>query len=396
MKFIKSHKIVILVILLAFVGASYFLVNYLALNKAPVEKGEVVTLQTTPTPKSTPSAPVSYKIVPYVEGLYVPWSIVFTSPSRILVDERNGNVREVVNGKLNPTPIFHFDETAEVDESGLLGMTLHPDYKSNKYVYFCVTYRNNGNLTDKIERMVDNGSTLSRDKLIFDNIPAAHYHAGCRIKFGPDGKLYITSGDATTKTLPQDTNSLGGKILRINDDGSIPADNPFGNAVWSYGHRNPQGIAWIGSVMYETEHGPSGNDGPGGGDEINTIKKGANYGWPIVSHKQHKDGMEDPKLEFTPAEAPSGATFYDGRVFPQFKDNFFFTALKGAGIFRVTLNEGNFEQILSYEKMNIDVGRVREVEEGPDGLIYFATSNRDGRGTIRPGDDKIYRLEPNQ
>ena len=366
------------------------------LPQGGIQPGKIVSLLPTSKNSQENVEPVDYKIVEFARGLYVPWSMVFTSAERMLVSERNGNIREIVNGKLNPNSLIALPEVAEVAESGLMGLTIHPNYYSNKYVYACLTYETAGGMADKIERFIDNGSSLARDRIILDSFPAARFHAGCRIKFGPDGKLYVTTGDATVKQDAQDLNSLAGKILRMNDDGSVPADNPFpGSLIWSYGHRNPQGISWHpeSGTLFETEHGPSGNDGPGGGDEVNVVKKGLNYGWPVVSHERSQAGMESPKLVFTPAEAPSGATFYSGKVFPQFKNNFFFTALRGAGLFRVVVNEGNPEEIVSYEKMDISFGRIRDVIEGPDGLIYFSTSNRDGRGNVRDGDDKIYRFE---
>lgn len=386
-------KAILAVVVIVLVGIVLYLNYAYGIAQQRVSPGSIVNLIPTPQKTSESTEPVEYEIVEVARGLHVPWSLVFTSADRILVAERNGNIRAVLNRNVSE-PLIHLNEVVEESESGLMGMALHPNYSSNKYVYACLTYRGNSGLTDKVERFKDNGESLSRDKIIMDNIPAARNHAGCRIKFGPDGKLYITSGDAQTKTLPQDLNSLGGKILRINDDGTIPSDNPFGTAIWSYGHRNPQGISWnADGVMYETEHGPSGNDGPGGGDEVNHIKKGANYGWPVISHNKTQSGMENAKLVFTPAEAPSGATFYSGKVFPQFKNNFFFAALRGNGIFRVVLDE-SAENVVSYEKLDIKLGRIREIAEGPDGLIYFTTSNTDGRGRPATGDDKIYRFEP--
>jgi glucose/arabinose dehydrogenase len=338
----------------------------------------------------------SYKIEVIAENLCVPWSIVFTDTNRILVTERNGNLREIENGKLQKKPLYEFDDVASNGEGGLMGMTLDPDYIHNKYLYISYAYENNSSMYIKIVRFKDAGNTLTDEKTLLDNIRGASFHDGCRIKFGPDNKLYITTGDAGRKEDAQDINKLNGKILRINSDGSIPEDNPFpNNPVWCYGNRNPQGMAWYPGtdIMYETEHGPSGFDGPGGGDEVNIIKKGKNYGWPVVHHKMHKEGMVDPVLEFTPAIAPAGAMFYNGNMFPEFNNNFFFCCLRGEGIVRVIVDENDPEKIISYDKMKeIDFGRIRDIEEAPDGSIYFCTSNRDGRGTVREGDDKIFRI----
>ena len=395
MQFVKSKKVVIFIIV-AFILAVVLLYIKYAYNipQSGVAPGKVVNLVSTPG-SAQKMEPVDYEIVEFARGLDTPWSMVFTSSNRMLVSERPGNIREIVDGELNPSPLVQLPEVVEIAESGLMGITIHPNYVSNKYVYVCLTYETGSGLADKVERFIDDGDSLVRDRVILDSFPAARFHAGCRIKFGPDGKLYVTTGDATVRDNAQNLSSLAGKILRMNDDGSLPSDNPFGTLVWTFGHRNPQGIAWhLGTgTLFETEHGPSGGDGPGGGDEINVIKKGLNYGWPIVSHENSREGMEDPKLVFTPAEAPSGATFYSGEVFPQFKNNFFFTALRGVGLFRVVLNDDNPEEIISYEKLDINFGRIRDVIEGPDGLIYFSTSNRDGRGNVREGDDKIYRFD---
>jgi glucose/arabinose dehydrogenase len=244
------------------------------------------------------------------------------------------------------------------------------------------------------------GGTLTEAQVIIENIPATQFHAGTRVRFGPDGKLYITTGDATERELAQQLDSLAGKTLRLNDDGSIPPDNPFAkqsNAraeIWSYGHRNSQGISWQPSTdgQFQTEHGPSGFDGPGGGDEVNIVEAGKNYGWPVIHHTQTKEGMVAPLLEYTPAVAPASAWFYRGTAFPQFRGNFFFGALKGECLIRVVLDE---RRVVSQERLlQGQYGRLREVAEGPDGALYFSTSNRDGRGQPASNDDRILRLVP--
>lgn len=338
----------------------------------------------------------SYKIEIVAQGLFVPWSIVFTDSSRILVTERNGNLRQIKDGVLIEKPLHIFKEVSSKAEEGLMGLTLDPDYSSNLYIYISYAHEKDGDLFVKILKFKDNLEFLSDEKLIIDNIPAARYHAGCRLRFGPDNKLYITTGDATDREKAQELDRLEGKILRLNSNGSVPEDNPFPNSpIWSYGHRNPQGIDWYPGtdILFSTEHGPSGFDGPGGGDEVNVIYKGKNYGWPIVHHNEHKDGMEDPVLEFTPAVAPASGMFYKSGVIESFKNNFFFGCLRGERIIRVVVDENNPANVISFEKLkDVDFGRIRDIAEGFDGAIYFSTSNRDGRGSVRDGDDKIYRL----
>lgn len=396
--------------LLMLVGAVIVGTGYSALKKSGylppttallTQDGEVILA--TPDPYTTSTRPVKevpYKVEEFVQSLNIPWKLVFTSSDRLLVTERGGTIRAVLDGKLQEKALITFEETAHVGEAGLLGMVADPNYQSNKYLYVDIAYRKDGRMVEKIVRLKDLGATIAVDTIIMDNIPAAQFHDGGTLKFGPDGKLYISTGDATNKTDAQKLDSLAGKILRINADGSVPSDNPFPNSpVWSYGHRNPQGFDWYpdSRVMYATEHGPSSNDGPPGGDEVNVIEAGNNYGWPEAHHEIEKEGMVNPKILFTPAFAPASGMFYKGRAFPQFYGNFFFGGLAGQGIMRVVVEQKGPSKVLSYGKIDgISVGRVRDVVEGPDGYIYFATSNRDGRGSPRAGDDKIYRLVPDR
>ncbi|MBK8553350.1 MAG: PQQ-dependent sugar dehydrogenase [Ignavibacteria bacterium] len=371
-----------------------FVIIFVNCKPSSTREDYVEPSKTTGSKKDT--ANVSYEIKLVAGDLYVPWSIVFTNADRMLVTERDGKLRVIQNGELLDKPLKIFEDVSSGGEEGLMGLALDPDYRNNRFIYLSYAYDNGDELKVKVVRYKDEGDKLSGEKLIMDNIPAERYHAGCRLRFGPDGKLYITTGDAGERKLAQNTNNLYGKILRVNSDGSIPDDNPFpGNPVWSYGHRNPQGIDWFPGtdVLYSTEHGPSGFDGPGGGDEVNVIVKGGNYGWPEVSHKESKDGMISPLLVYTPAVAPASGMFYRSDSIPQFKNNFFFGCLRGSGIMRVVVDEKDPSKIISDEMMSdINFGRIRDITEGPDGAIYFSTSNKDGRGSVRDGDDKIYKI----
>lgn len=378
-------------ILIGILCVSFFFVNC----KSSSTREEYVKKESS-TKQLSDTTEDFFEIKLVAENLYVPWSIVFTDIDRMLFTERNGRLREIQNGKLLDKPLKIFDEVSEKGEEGLMGLTLDPDYTSNKNIYVSYAYNNGDKMFVKVVRYKDERENLSDEKVIIDNLPAERYHAGCRLKFGPDGKLYITTGDAGERELAQDIKSLYGKILRINSDGSIPSDNPFhGNPVWSYGHRNSQGLDWYPgtNILFETEHGPSGFDGPGGGDEVNIIVKGGNYGWPVVSHRESKEGMISPVLEYTPAIAPASGMFYKSDVIPEFKNNFFFGCLRGSGIMRVVVDENNPEKIISNKMLDkVDFGRIRDVSEGPDGAIYFSTSNQDGRGQVRKRDDKIYKI----
>lgn len=352
---------------------------------------------TTPTAETSSTESVPYTVEVVAENLDVPWSIVFTGSNRMLVSQRPGTIVEVIDGAVTAQPLISFSETATGGEIGLMGMTKDPDYESNSLLYACVGYRTANGFADKVLQLRDQGSSIEEVTTVIDGIPAGSNHAGCELAFGPDGKLYISTGDATERNIAQDLNSLGGKILRINSDGSFPENNPFENsAIYSYGHRNPQGLDWTtDGTLYEAEHGPSGNDGPGGGDEINLISAGENYGWPLVSHQETREGTVAPLITYTPAEAPSSLLVYKGDVFPQFKDTVLFAALRGNGVFLVQFDANDPSKVISSEQIEeISVGRVREITEGPDGLIYFTSSNTDGRGRPSSTDDTIYRLAP--
>lgn len=391
MKYVFS----LLVLLVLSAGGLWFAKDWLMVFEPPIVPGEVVEREVVEQRPVISGVP--FVVEEVVSGLRIPWSIVFTSPQRMLVTERPGRLRVVQDGVLLEQPLRTFSEVSTGGEEGLMSLALHPEYPKNKFLYVSYAYEAGNEMFVKVVRFRDDGDRLQDDTLIMDLIPAAQYHAGCRIAFGPDGKLYITTGDATDRQIAQDLSSLGGKILRVNDDGSVPADNPFPDSpVWSYGHRNPQGIAWTADgSMYSSEHGPSVFDGPAGGDEVNHILKGANYGWPLVSHEGRREGTVPPLITFTPAEPPGSLLAYSGRVFPQFRDNLFFGSLGGQGLMRLVVDEVNPALVVRYEKLaEVKYGRIREVMEGPDGLIYFSTSNRDGRGNPAVSDDRIFRLVP--
>ena len=335
-----------------------------------------------------------YKLETVVSGVEVPWSIVFAPDQSMYFTERKGLVRVFRDGTLVEKPVFKVPDVVHGSEIGLMGLCLDPEFSANHYAYLAYGYRQDA--VEVVRYKLENDQ-LTEDRILLKDIPAAMNHAGCAIAFGPDRKLYITAGDATNREIAQDMMSLGGKTLRINADGSIPSDNPFvasGKArkeIWSFGHRNAQGIGWQPGtgLMWQCEHGPSGFDGPGGGDEVNVVAKGDNMGWPLVHHDETKSGTVAPIRTYTPAQAPGGLAFYTGDAMPAFKDNLFVACLAGRGLLRFKLDG---KRVVEEEKLFPDLGRCRAVAMGPDGALYFSTSNRDGRGRPSSDDDRIMRI----
>lgn len=346
------------------------------------------------SPTTAPPA-VPFRVEVVATNLRVPWSIVFAPDGRLFFAERPGRLRVIENGKLREEPILILPDVDARAKLGLMGVTLHPNFAQSHWLYLAYSYREGNGQRVRVARYREANNTLTERTVIIENIPAATNHAGCRVKFGPDGKLYITTGDADRPELAQRLDSLAGKTLRLNQDGSVPQDNPFTGQpgarpeIWSYGHRNVQGLDWQPgtNLMLQSEHGPNG------GDEINLIDRGRNYGWPAIHHQLSRPEMESPLLEYTPSIAPASGTFYRGTVFPQFRGSFLVGCLRGECILRVALDG---RHVVSQERLlEKQYGRIREVAEAPDGTIYFSTSQHDPpEGTPRPEYDQILRLLP--
>lgn len=330
------------------------------------------------------------KVETVATRLQIPWEIAFAPDGRIFFTERIGDLRVIDNGTLIDEPVGKID-VARAGEGGLLGLALDPDFEKNHYLYLYYTYSDFLNLYNRVSRFTESNNKISEEKILMDKIPAQSIHDGGRMKFGPDDKLYVTTGDAANPSSSQDLKSLSGKILRINSDGTIPKDNPFADSpIYSYGHRNPQGLAWdpITGRLVETEHGPSAHD------ELNLIEPGKNYGWPNVVGKGNDPKYIDPILETGDVTwAPSGASFYDSDKIPEWKGKFFVATLRGAHLEVLQLD--NESKVVSNEPIFQDkYGRLRDVAQGPDGYLYILTSNMDGRGIPSPDDDRILRVVP--
>lgn len=341
---------------------------------------------------------VKYKVEDVVTGLDTPWAMAFAANGDLYFTERPGHLSVLKKGAKSRTIIGRIADATETGgEGGLMGMTLHPNFAENHWIY--VAYNTSQDHGIKVERYTLDSEKLTAPKTILEGIGGGTNHDGCALRFGPDGKLYLCTGERYEKELAQKLDSLNGKTLRVNDDGTIPEDNPFVGKegvrpeIWSYGHRNAQALAFEPNtgVQVQAEHGPSGSDAPGGGDEVNIIEKGANYGWPLVHHRQTKEGTVSPLLEYTPAVAPGGADFYRGTLFSGWDGDFLFTNLRGSCLIRVDFRDG---KIAGHYQSLGDMGRLRAIAVAPDGSIFVGTSNQDGRGRPGPNDDRIVRLTP--
>ena len=315
-------------------------------------------------------------------GLRVPWSFTFLPDGDALVTERDSGriLRVGPEGELREVQTL---PEGGVGEGGLLGIAVSPRYEEDRYVYAYTTTASD----NRVVRFRIGDEPVP----VLTGIPANSYHNGGRIEFGPDGMLYVTTGDAGDTANSQDRGSLGGKILRIAPDGSIPEDNPFPDSpVYSLGHRNVQGLAWDAQgLLYASEFGQNT------WDEANRIQAGENYGWPEVEGEGGEDrGFVDPITVWPTSEAsPSGAEILVDGAIPQWEGDLFVTALRGESLWRLDLDDRGAvtdrERLLEGE-----VGRVRDVAQAPDGSLWVSTSNRDGRGTPVETDDRIFRLAP--
>ena len=328
------------------------------------------------------------------ENLSVPWSMDWMPDGAILFTEREGSLRLIQDGILVPEPLVSVGDSNA--EGGLLGVAVDPDFEENGYVYLYYTYSDFLSTANKVVRYQFVNDVLTEDTVLVEGIPGGWFHNGGRIQFGPDGALYITTGDAGDAGTSQNPDSLAGKILRINSDGTIPEDNPYdGSPVWSIGHRNPQGMDWDESGnMVATEHGPSGWRGVAH-DEVNVIIPGTNYGWPDTVGDESADGLQEPILHTGNGTwAPSGAEFYDGDQIPEWAGKYFVATLRGNHLHMIDFDLEN-NRVVSHEKLfQGEFGRIRDVQTGPDGFLYLLTSNRDGRGAPEHNDDRILRITP--
>ena len=366
----------------------------------------------------------TFKIEVVAPGLETPWGLVFLPDGRLLVTERPGRLRIIEKGKLLPEPVKGTPKVWERQDSGMLDVAIHPRYAQNGWIYLAYTEvvagyvappaaappadpaaqaaqagRGGGrggpasppSMTVFVRGKINKNSEWVGEQLLYRAPPELYTpsgsHYGTRFTFDKEGHLFYTLGERGAMTNAQDLSNPLGKIHRVNDDGTIPKDNPFVNtpnalpSIWSYGHRNPQGLSWdpVTGLLWESEHGPTG------GDEINVIEKGKNYGWGVISMgqqngitKRTEPGMEVPIVYYTPTIAPSGIAFYSGAKYPGWKNNLFVAALAGQQLRRLEISG---RQVTHQEAVFEQFGRVRAVTSGPDGLLYVLLQNPTGAGT---------------
>ena len=327
------------------------------------------------SPETLPDADIKTEVL--TQSLKFPWEMIYGPDNFIWFTERAGKISRLnpMNGVI--TLVHTITEVTSQGEGGLLGMALHPQFSTNPYVYVVYDY-GSGN-KGKVVRFTFNNGVLSAPLVLLDQIPASSIHNGSRLLITPDLKLLVTTGDANAADQAQNTNSLSGKILRLNLDGSIPSDNPIpNNPLWSYGHRNPQGLVMVNSKLYSSEHGPN-ND-----DEINLIQKGRNYGWPNVEglcdQAEEKtfcaiNNVAEPMMTWTPTIAPSGLTYYNSDYIPQWKNSLLVVALKGSRLLQLKLDEGGTKITSAKDFLQNQFGRLRAICQSPDGKVYIGTSN---------------------
>ena len=341
-----------------------------------------------------PVGTVDVRAEEVVSGLRVPWGLAFLPNGDLLVTERAGRLRLVQGGALVEQPVATL-ETADSAEGGLLGLALHPDFADNRLFYLYVTAAD-GN---RVERwtLSDDGTSAERERIVFDGIAASKYHNGGRLRFGPDGMLYVGTGDARDPERSRDAATPNGALLRLTPDGDIPADNPTpGSPVFVSGIRNTQGWDWPdpsdASTLWITDHGPSGDTGRRGHDEVNVARAGDDLGWPTVYGCEEQAGLVTPVLTWENAAPPGGAAVYTGTAIPEWQGSLLVGTLGSRHLHRVQIENGRVTAHEGYFSGDDGFGRLREVMMGPDSALYVTTSNCDGRGSCPDTGDQILRI----
>ena len=352
-------------------------------------------------PTTTPPAAATPRVSVVASGLDTPWDLQWGPDGRLWVAERGGRISRIDPATGARTTAGTLVVT-ESGESGLLGIAFHPDFAQQPWLYAMHSYAAAGGIRNRLVRLRVTNGTLGAPEPLLQDIPGATVHDGSRIAVGPDRLLYVTTGDAGNGDLAQSRTSLAGKVLRLTLDGAPAPGNPFNSAVWTYGHRNPQGLAFHPrtGALYSSEHGANDND------EINLLRAGANHGWPTVRGLCDGDAgaeerafcaanaVAEPLTTWTPTIAPAGLAVYDAALLPQWRGSLLLASLKDATLHRLTLSADGTRIVAREALYRGTYGRLRAVLVAPDGRVYMSTSNRDGRGSPSADDDRILRIEP--
>ena len=340
---------------------------------------------------------VRFGVETVIGGLDTVWDMIRAPDGSIWLSERAGRVSRLDPASGARTLVGEVPGVLESGEAGLMGIALHPDFPAVPMLYAAHSYDTGGGIGNRLVRMRYENGSLGRPEVLLDGLAGRRNHNGSRIAFGPDRLLYMTMGDAGNRPASQDSGSLSGKILRLAADGGPAPGNPFGDRIWSLGHRNPQGLVFHPEgMLYSTEHGA------GDEDELNLIEPGRNYGWPAV--EGFCDGREEawcaanhavePLWAWSPTVGIAGADLYAGDLVAGWDGDILAVSLRGASLYRVRLSADGRRAVSGETLLAGDFGRLRDVLVGPGGEIYLATSNRDGRGRPTRGDDRILRLTP--
>ncbi len=340
---------------------------------------------------------VPFTVEVVAEGLEVPWGIAFLPGGDALVTERPGRVRLLRGGVLQPQPVATVP-IASSSEGGLLGIAAHPAFASNRQFYLYVTTEASGRAENRVERwtLAPDGASATFERVILGGIPSAVYHDGGRLRFGPDGMLYVGTGDARDPDLSQNPRSTAGKLLRLTPEGQVPADNPFpGSPVFLLGIRNTQGWDWKDrDTLYLTDHGPSGDTMRRAHDEVSLARAGDNLGWPEIYSCETAEGLVTPSLTFEDAAPPGGAAVYTGESISEWRGSLLVGTLGSRHLHRVVFDAQEPRRVAQHEVyLRNTHGRLRDVLMGPDGHLYVTTSNCDGRGSCGARKDLILRLK---
>lgn len=318
-------------------------------------------------------------------SLNFPWEILWGPDNMIWMTERQGRISRVDPATGAIIPLATIDEVVSTGEGGLLGMVLYPAFTQPTNVYVAYDYTKSGTYTGKVVRYNYSNGAISNPFVIIDDLKAAGIHNGCRLVISADEKLFITTGDASDQSTPQNFSSLNGKILRVNLDGSIPADNPDpGSPVWSLGHRNAQGLVFVNDSLFSSEHGPDSDD------EVNIIHRGSNYGWPDVrgrcegseSDFCNTNNIEEPIMHWTPTIAVCGIDYYTQDLIPQWKNSILMCTLKNARLVQMNLSDDQKSVDSTADYFVNQYGRLRDICISPEGKVFLCTSNGGNKDVI--------------